>query len=131
MTLIGAAVLEGQKAIKALREKRAAAQALADRIEKQHQQFQAITRNLQLEPVYRAHMYKAVHIVADPVNPPTVQAKLEYLFIKFVVRPALKAAILEQVEQFKTDFHEEEDIPIKINAALIQKQYPSSFSPPE
>ncbi len=122
---------EGQTAIQALREKRAAAQALEERIEKQHQQFQALTRNLQLEPVYRAQMYKAVHIVADLVNPPSAQAKLEYLFIKHVVRPALKAAILEQVEQFKTDFPEEENIPIKIDAALIQKRFPSSFSPEE
>ncbi len=119
---------KGQKAVQSLEDKRVSAKTLQDRIDNQTRQFQAITRNLLLEPVYRKNLYQAVHVVADAANQPSEQAKQNYLFIKFVLRPALQSVVLTQTQKFKADFPEEEEIPIKIDAALIQKRFPSSFS---
>ena len=71
-----------------------------------------------------------MHIVADSANQPSEQAKQNYLFIKFVLKPALQSVLLEQIQQFrKPRFPEEEDeiLAIKVDAALIQKRFPSSL----
>ncbi len=98
-------------------------EALRKTISEQNEKFQVLTRSRKLMPIYRNQYYQAVHSAADSNS--SQEAQLSYLFLKHIVRPVLQKLIDDQVEEFKTKYAEE--IPLKVDAALIKKLYPASF----
>lgn len=53
----------------------------------------------------------------------------EFLYLKHVLRPALQTTLESEAEKL-TELYKEE-LPLKIDAALIKKLYPAAFNSPK
>jgi hypothetical protein len=79
-----------------------------------------------LGPHYRKQYYEVVHQVVSE-NKPAVKEKLikEFLYLKHVLRPALQNTITSEAKRLTAIYQEE--LPLKIDAALIKQLYPKAY----
>ena len=88
---------------------------------KQNQEFQTLTNHRKLVPLYRNQYYEVIHQIAQSEKPSS-EILTHYLFLKHILRPAIHAVVQEELQAFKQNYLEE--IPLSVNAALIESFYP-------
>ncbi len=115
---------EGILLLTKLKEKELKVQESTQALKTQKSDLDRIARLRRLGPQYRKQYNEVVHqLVAE--EKPKEELLKEFLYLKHVVRPALQAT-LELAAKNMTKVYKEE-IPLKIDAALIKKLYPDAF----
>jgi len=117
---------EGIALLDELKEQENKVQESTQKLKTQKADLDKIARLRSLGPQYRKQYNEVVHrLIAEKKE----ELLKEFLYLKHVLRPALQDT-LESAAQSMTKLYEEE-LPLKIDAALIKKLYPDAFSTPE
>lgn len=85
-----------------------------------------IDRLRKLGPQYRKKYNEVVHQAATTANE---ELQKEFLYLKYVLRPALQSALAAEAKELEEKYQEK--LPLKIDADLIKKLYPDAFSNPK
>ncbi len=96
----------------------------------QNLELQKIARLQALQPQYRKRYNELLHVIADQKedikdSKESEKAQKEFLYLKYILRPALQENIQNEARKFQETY--KETIPLKIDAALIKNQFPDVF----
>jgi ATP-dependent Clp protease ATP-binding subunit ClpA len=118
---------EGIKMLEDLKNKVTKIEELTEELKTQKSDLGRIARLRKLAPQYRKQYNEVVHQVIAEKDLATKDELLkEFLYLKHVLRPALQSTLEFSAKNLSKDYKEE--LPLKIDAALIEKLYPKSSS---
>lgn len=108
--------------LNALEKKEGEIQRVTQKLKTQKVALDQIARLRKLGPQLRKRYNELVHQVAATANE---NLQKEFLYLKHVLRPALQATLEAEAKKLKETYKEE--LPLKIDAAVVQKLYPAAF----
>jgi hypothetical protein len=118
---------DGIEMLDNLEKKERKIEELTEKLKTQKLDLDRIARLRKLAPQYRKQYNEVVHQVIAEKDLTTKDKLLkEFLYLKHVLRPALQSTFEFAAKKLSKDYQEE--LPLKIDAALIEKLYPSSSS---
>ena len=101
---------------------------LAKKLKTQKSDLDRIAHLRGLGPRYRKQYNAVVHqVIADQKPAAQKELQKEFLYLKHILRPALQDTLESEARRFTATYQEE--LPLKIDAALIKKLYPDAFIP--
>ncbi|HEX4839131.1 MAG TPA: AAA family ATPase [Rhabdochlamydiaceae bacterium] len=106
-----------------LNEKEKEILALNEKLKTQKSYMDRIDRLRKLGPQYRKKYNEVVHQAATTANE---ELQKEFLYLKYVLRPALQSALAGEAKGLEENYQEK--LPLKIDADLIKKLYPDAFN---
>ncbi len=114
---------DGIKMLDDLATKKEAIEKLTKKLKTQKSDMSRIARLRSLGPEYRKHYNEVVHqVIAEKDSTARDELLKEFLYLKHVLRPALLSTLEFAAANLSKDYKEE--LPLKIDAALIEKLYP-------
>ncbi len=117
---------DGIKLLTELKQKEHKILESTEKLTTQKSDMNRIARLRKFGPQYRKQYNEVVHqVVAEQSE----ELQKEFLYLKHVLRPALQDTLKSEAKKLTTTYQEE--LPLKIDAALIKKLYPAAFSSPE
>jgi ATP-dependent Clp protease ATP-binding subunit ClpA len=113
---------EGISLLAVLREKERQVLELTQAEKNQNSELRKIARLRNLGPHYRKQYNEVVHqVVAEKKPVANKKLQKEFLYLKHILRPALQATLESEVSRMSATYQEE--LPLKIDAALINRLY--------